>query len=117
MWRRALTLSLVLLFTLALTAQAAPMRAPGLDKSLSFSGTTATCKATVYGDHGTDTVSLTVKLWQGTTCLETWSASGTGYAKVNKTATVTRGKTYKMTVDFTVNGVAEPQLSITKTCP
>lgn len=91
-------MSLVLLFTLALTAQAAPMRAPGVDKSLSFSGTTATCKATVYGDNSTDTVSLTVKLWQGTTCLKTWSASGTGYTKVNKTATVTRGKTYKMTV-------------------
>ena len=117
MKKRALTLSLVLAFVLAIAVQAAPARAPRIYPGLTFSGTTATCAATVRTDQPTDTVSMTVKLWQGSTCLKTWTASGTGKAALTETETVTSGKTYKLTVDSTVNGVPQPQTSVTRTCP
>lgn len=37
--------------------------------------------------------------------------------KSKKNATVSKGKTYKLTVDYTVNGVKQPQKSVTRTCP
>ena len=117
MRKRVLALTLVLAFVLGLTVQAAPLRAPRLYMNLTFSGTTATCSASVRADNATDTISMTVKLWQGATCLKTWTASGTGSASLSKTATVTRGKTYKLTVNATINGVAKPQQSVTRTCP
>jgi len=117
MRKRALVLTLVLALVLGLTAEAAPLRAPRLYENLTFSGTTATCSASVRGDNATDTISMTVRLWQGATCLKTWAANGTGSASLSKTATVTKGKTYKLTVNATINGVAQPQQSVTRTCP
>lgn len=117
MRKRVLALTLVLALGLGFTVQAAPLRAPRLYPNLTFSGTTATCTASVRADNATDTISMTVKLWQGATCLKTWTASGTGSASLSKTTTVTRGKTYKLTVDATINGVAQPQQSVTRTCP
>ena len=109
MWKRVLALSLVLAVMMGIAAQAAPARAPRLYPSLTFSGTTATCIASVRGDN--------VKLWKGASCLKTWTSSGTGSVSLSKTATVTSGKTYKLTVNATINGVAQPQQSITRTCP
>ena len=117
MRKRVLALTLVLALVLGFTVQAAPLRAPRLYPNLTFSGTTATCTESVRADNATDAVSMTVKLWQGASCLKTWTASGTGSASLSKTATVTKGKTYKLTVDAKINGVAQPQQSITRTCP
>ena len=117
MWKRVLALSLVLAVMMGIAAQAAPARAPRLYPSLTFSGPTATCIASVRGDNATDSISMTVKLWKGASCLKTWTSSGTGSVSLSKTATVTSGKTYKLTVNATINGVAQPQQSITRTCP
>ena len=117
MRKQVLALTLVLAFVLGISAQAAPLRAPRLYPNITFSGTTATCTASVRADNATDTISMTVKLWQGATCLRTWTASGTGSASLSRTATVTSGKTYKLTVNAKVNGVAYPQQSISRTCP
>lgn len=53
-----LTLLLLLALMLPITAQAAP-RYPKVVPSISFSGTTATCKVTVRGDSTSDGISLT----------------------------------------------------------
>ena len=110
-----LTLLLLLALMLPITAQAAP-RSSSAKPSLSFSGTTATCKVTVYGTGTKDSISLTAKLWKGSECIATWTASGTGTLKVSKTKTVEKGSTYKLTADATVNGTKLPTASVTGTC-
>lgn len=117
MWKRILAIALVLALAVGITAQAASLRVPRLYPNLTFSGTTATCTASLRTDKASDAISMTVKLWQGTTCLKTWSTSGTGSVSLSKTATVSKGKTYKLTVDSKINGVAQSQQSITRTCP
>ena len=120
MRKRVLTLliALVLVFVSAIPAMAAgPEKASHVTLSMSFSGTTANCAAQVTGNNTSDSVSMTVKLWKGSTCLKTWTASGTGKASLSRTATVSHGQTYKLTVNAKINGVAQPQRSITKTCP
>lgn len=99
-----LTLLLLLALMLPITAQAAP-RSPRATPSISFSGTTAT-----------DSISLTAKLWKGSECIATWTASGTGTLKFSKTKTVEKGSTYKLTADATVNGTKLPTASATGTC-
>lgn len=110
-----LTLLLLLALMLPITAQAAP-RYPKVVPSISFSGTTATCKVTVRGDSTSDGISLTAKLWKGSECITTWTASGTGTLKFSKTKTVEKGSTYKLTADATVNGTKLPTASATGTC-
>lgn len=110
-----LTLLLLLALMLPITAQAAP-RSSSAKPSLSFSGTTATCKVTVYGTGTKDSISLTAKLWKGSECIATWAASGTGRLDFSKTKTVEKGGTYKLTADATVNGAKLSTASATGTC-
>lgn len=55
--------------------------------SLSFSGTTATCKATVRSD-ASDHIEVTMKLMYGTTTVASWSGEGYGYVHMSKTTDV-----------------------------
>ena len=110
-----LTLLLLLALMLPITAQAAP-RSSSAKPSLSFSGTTATCKVTVYGTGTKDSISLTAKLWKGSECIATWTASGTGRLDFSKTKTIEKGSTYKLTADATVNGTKLSTTSATGTC-
>ena len=48
-----------------------------------------------------------MELWQGNILIDDWSASASGILKIDETATVERNKTYKLTVNYTVNGVAQ----------
>ena len=117
MRKQLLALSLILVMLLGITAQASGhAMLPAAQPSLSFSGTTASCRIIVRGDRSSDTLSATAKLWTGKTCLKTWTIKGTGKIQTTKTATVSKGKTYKLTVDYTVNGVKQPQKSVTRTC-
>lgn len=84
--------------------------------SLTFDDETANCTVTIIGDNMSDTISVTLKLWQGSTCLATWSSAGKGYMQFSKTKTVTEGMQYKMTVDVTINGIAKPTYSIWGKC-
>lgn len=118
MKNRVAALALVLIFILGISAQASgPLRQPLLYPGLTFSGTTATCKAEVYADNVSDQITVTMKLWHNGSLLKSWTKSGTMSVKMTKTATVAKGKTYKLTVDVSINGIVQPQKSITKTCP
>lgn len=83
---------------------------------ISFEGERATCTAIVFGDNMNDELFVTLKLWQGNTCIATWSTSGTGHLQFTRTKTVTRGVQYKLTLDVTINGVKEPTASVLGTC-
>lgn len=89
---------------------------------LSISGTKATCFVDVRADSGA-TISGTMTLYRisgGREYYQTsWSISGTTRALVTKTYTVTKGETYRLDVDVTVegsNGSDDISVSTTKTC-
>ena len=84
--------------------------------AISFDGTTANCRVSVSVNHGTDCVEADIALWDGSTCIADWDASGTGYLLFSNSAQVTKGRTYELTVDVTINGVNYQRVSIEGTC-
>lgn len=63
-----------------------------------------------------DKIAVTVTLCEGSTWIASWNDSGTGYLHFSKNKTVTRGKTYTLTADATINGVKQQTVSITGKC-
>lgn len=117
MYKRALGLLVVLVLVLGIAAQAAEMRAPTTRVSLTFSGTTANCSAQVQTDKTTDTVSGFLTLVNGPRVIATWPVRGNGIVKVNKTASVESGKTYVLTLTYSINGGEQKTAGTSKTCP
>ena len=115
---RKIMISLAVIMTLMfpLTAHASTARSNTIILRLSFSGTTATCSVTITSDSTNDEIEAAIKLWQGSTCVATWQESGSGYIIFKDTTTVIKGKTYELTVDVTINGVAQTQASTSGKC-
>ena len=108
----------VLIFVMsAQTAQAAEPRAAGATLNLSFNGTTAICSAICKGDQTSDEIEATMTLYQGSTYVDSWSGSGTWKVTLSGQHRVTSGKTYRLEVSYTINGVEKPAVSTTNTCP
>lgn len=106
----------LLFFALNLTAYASN-RANVSNLRLSFSGTTAYCSAVCNGDKATDSISATLTLYQGSTEIDSWSNLGTFCVPVSGNCNVSSGVTYRLELTWTVNGVAQPDFSVTNTCP
>lgn len=85
--------------------------------SLSFDGTTANCSVTVIGENMNDSISIIMKLWQGNSCIATWSTSGKGYVQFSRSKNVTEDLQYTLTADVTINGIANPTFSDHGICP
>ena len=101
--------------TLCSTAAAGiETRAIQIRPALTFNGTTATCEVLV--GSGTDDLKVTMTLRDGNTIVAMWSDSGTGMVHLLAHRTVTKGKTYTLTVTGTRNGVAFEAHSVTRTC-
>ena len=84
--------------------------------NLTFNGTTATCKAEVCPDYENDYSVITMKLYSGNQLLHQWSKSSNGSFELVRTCTVTKGKTYTLTMELMVNGTSRSSRSVTKTC-
>ena len=104
------------LLALPVTATAATPRLAIIVPTLSFDGTTATCSLIASSDYSTDKISAVLQLWDGNSCIATWSASGTGALSMSRTKTVTKGVEYTLTANVIINGVAQPRASMTKKC-
>ena len=115
MCKRILPLLVAALLTLTIVAGAAETRVARANITLTFQGSTAVCVARVQ-DEGKQ-VKATLELWCGTTMVGCWDASGTSLVEFDETATVTRGKTYRLTLVGTSNGKAFTPVNISKTCP
>ena len=109
-------MAVVMVVCSTFSSLAASPRIVSIVPKLTFSGTLANCSATVIANSSADEIEITVKLWQGTTCLKTWSDSGNGYLSFKETKTVTSGKTYKLTVDATINGAKQSTASVSAKC-
>ena len=114
--RQIALLMALLLFILPVTANAATPRLVGIRPGIDFDGKTANCTVSITGDSMKDDIDAVIKLWQGDSCIATWTTSGTGYVFFSKSKTVTRGKEYTLTVDATINGVTQATISYTDRC-
>ena len=97
-------------------AQALEPRVANCSLSLTFDGTTAICEAICTGNSSTDQVKATIELYQGNTYLASWSNEETYFVAVSGQRGVTRGKSYTLKLTYTINGVAQPEQSVTKVC-
>lgn len=117
----AFILALIMILSISTTAYAATPDEISpfvlrIYPQISFDGETATCTVNVYGDNASDSISITMKLWQGNSCIATWSTSGTGYMQFSRSKDVTKGLQYKLTADVMINGVVKPTVSVYGTC-
>ena len=117
MKKRILALAALLILALAMSVQAAEQRAAAPKPRLAFSGTTANCSVRYICDSSSDEVEATLTLYQGATYVDAWSGSGTGTVSVSGSCRVTSGKSYKLVLEYSVNGSAKPSVSATGVCP
>lgn len=101
----------------AQVAQAVEPRAAGGTLDLSFQGKKAICTAICQGNSAKDSVKATLTLYQGNTYMDSWSNSGIGNVSVYGEYPVESGKTYRLELSYSVNGVAKQGTSVTNRCP
>ncbi|MCR5500277.1 MAG: hypothetical protein K6F31_07775 [Acetatifactor sp.] len=86
--------------------------------SLSFSGTTATCKLKVIASNMSYPIEASVTLKHGNTVVKQWTnLTANGIMNFSDTAEVISGNTYTMQVTLKINGVSHNVTDIVKTCP
>ena len=85
----------------SVTAYAAESRAIAARPSLSFDGTTAICKVSLISSGRID---ITLSLWQENTLVKQWTENGTTMIAMYETCSVTKGKSYRLTVSGTADG-------------
>lgn len=98
----ALVSVVALVFMLCVPVSAAAPRRSARKVTLSFSGTTAVCKAVISSAGQID---ATMTLKQGNTVLDSWSGAGSSAVTLSGEHAVTKGVTYTLEVSGTANGV------------
>lgn len=114
---RSSVFALLLVFLLACTAYAQEMRTKTSSAAISFSGTTANCYVDIAGDKGSDKISATIKLNCGNQNIKTWTEStDNGHLVFLDSVGVTKGSTYELVVEYSINGKTQIPLSSSGTC-
>lgn len=113
----AITLFLFACILMMQIAQAAESRAVKSSVDLSFNGTTAICSAVCIGDSSTDKIEATLTLYQGSTVIDSWSDSGNWSVTLTGEHKVTSGKSYRLELAYSVNGIKQSAVTATNTCP
>lgn len=108
----ALLAAMLLAVPVAATSRTVPIR-----PSITFSGTKATCKVQVIAESVNDSITADITLYEGSRCIESWTATGTGSLTFTDTVTVISGKTYTLSADVVSGGAAMDTAQISKTCP
>lgn len=116
MRKRVLSATALLILVITMNLQIVEARVPTARPTLQFDGTTAICTAICRGDKTSDKVRATLTLYQGTTRVDSWSSSGTWSATVTGQCKVQKGKTYKLVLTYSINGISKPSVSVSKTC-
>lgn len=114
MRKRILPLVMAVLLMLSFTVPAAAAgRAIAGRPGLTISGTRAYCVGKYSSGNQSDKISMTLTLKLGTTTVDSWSTSDTGSAVISETCTVKTGKTYILVLAATINGVKQPDVTVT----
>lgn len=117
MKKRAFVIAILLLLSLSVSAQAAELRSIRIKPELYFSETTATCSVSIKADNANDKIEATLTLYQGNNYVDSWNNSGTGRVFVSGSCEVESGKSYKLVLDYSINGIAQLPKATTGTCP
>ena len=113
---RGSILAVLLMILLINTANAQEIRINSGYVDITFSGTTANCYAEISGNKASDKISATIELRCGNQTIRTWNVSDDGSLSFYETVSVTKGKTYELVVECTVNGKAQSSFSDSGTC-
>lgn len=116
MRRGIIMVAVIIALMIPMTAHAAIARTIRIYPELSFSGTTATCSVTVVADSTKDEVEATIELWEGSVCVRTWQVSGDGSIAFEKSVSVSKGRTYTLAANISINGVSQPRQIAYGTC-
>ena len=108
---------IMLVSTLFVQAMAIEPYAVSYQPSLEFDGTTAVCSAGCMGDSMKDDLHATLTLYQGRNYIDSWSESDTGILSFEGKYRAVSGKSYKLTLEYSVNGKKMPSVSVTGVCP
>jgi hypothetical protein len=107
---------ITLVASLSIHAFATSPRGIAIIPNLTFSGTTANCSVNVIGNNLTDKIEAEIKLWEGSRCLKTWTASATGYLVFGDTYSVSRNREYTLTVTVEINDISQGSHSVSRRC-
>ena len=116
MGKRILALILMAVMMLTMGAQAVDTFAVKDNVSLNFDGTTAICSAACKGSRTDDKVKATLILVSGGITVASRSASDSYSVSISESCEVVQGKTYTLKLNYSINGTAKPEKSVTKTC-
>ena len=83
---------------------------------LHFSDTTVYCYVRIRAADSKSNISATIELWNGSQRIGGWEKSATGSLVFSKDVSVEKGKTYKLTVSYTIDADPQPLLSSFGTC-
>lgn len=117
MQKRVFALVLPLLVILSVSAQAVESRVIQVRPELYFNAATATCSVSCRAENANDDVEATLTLYQGVRYVDSWSDSGTGRVFVSGSCAVESGKSYRLVLDYSINGTAQLSKTTTGTCP
>lgn len=115
MLKRIGSLVVLLALVLAIPAHAASPRLVDVLPDVTFANNNATCTVEIYADKSNDRISATMELWQGTQRIDAWNTSDSGYLFMEETARVEANKTYKLVVNYSINGIAKNPMTIYRT--
>ena len=115
MRKRVIVLLLSAVMLCSITAYAVETKSDLNSPELAFDGTTAICEFK-HSSLG-DTITVTMKLWQGDTLVDSWTQTGTSRVSMSETCQVSRLKMYTLEVSGTCGGVAFGPVSVSKRCP
>ena len=95
----------ILLLTVLFTAVAqATTRADLMMPSLSIDDGLATCIVNIVAGQDDDDIFVEADLLKDGSSYRHWTGSGTGSLRFSRVATVTKGHTYTLEVDVTIDG-------------
>ena len=114
--RIVVVVAVMLIFSCVVVSAVTPY-ALRANPTLSFSGEVAKCSVVCRGENANDNIEATLTLYQGSSVVDSWSDSGRGSVTIYETCDVESGVTYRLAVEWSVNGVDQLTVGTTKTCP
>ena len=104
-------LATLILFSCMTSAYALSARALSIRPSLTFGTNTVLCKVSIGADTG-ESILATISLFEGDSCIRTWTRSSNGYLIFSEYVPVISGYKYTLTVDSVINGIQKPIASV-----
>lgn len=115
MVKRIGSLVVLLALILAIPAYAASPRLVDVLPDITFANNNATCTVEIYADRSNDQVNATMELWQGNQRIDSWNDSDLGYLFMEESVRVEANKTYKLVVNYSINGITKTPVTIYRT--